>query len=98
MLLEAAARLADWLNQVDETDVSLINLLQCHYRKREMNEEEENVLEDMIARNREDRQVCAAAYILLGNSKRARSIIDTLSHEQKKVFEEYPIYSMLKDR
>ena len=96
MLLEAATRLADWLNQVDETDVSLINLLQCYYRKREMNEEEENTLEDMIARNREDRQLCAAAYILLGNSKRARSIIDTLTDEQKKVFEEYPVYVLLK--
>lgn len=96
MLLEAAMRLADWLKQVDETDVALINLLQCYYRTREMNEEEENTLEDMIARNREDRQLCAAAYILLGNSKRARSIIDTLTDEQKKVFEEYPVYTLLK--
>ena len=96
VLLEAAMRLADWLNQVDETDVALINLLQCYYRKREMNEEEENTLEDMIARNREDRQLCAAAYIVLGNSKRARSIIDTLTDEQKKVFEEYPVYTLLK--
>ncbi len=96
MLLEAAMRLADWLKQVDETDVALINLLQCYYRTQEMNEEEENTLEDMIARNREDRQLCAAAYILLGNSKRARSIIDTLTDEQKKVFEEYPVYTLLK--
>jgi len=96
MLLETAMRLADWLKQVDETDVALINLLQCYYRTREMNEEEENTLEDMIARNREDRQLCAAAYILLGNSKRARSIIDTLTDEQKKVFEEYPVYTLLK--
>lgn len=96
MLLEAAMRLADWLKQVDETDVALINLLQCYYRTREMTEEEENTLEDMIARNREDRQLCAAAYILLGNSKRARSIIDTLTDEQKKVFEEYPVYTLLK--
>lgn len=36
MLLEAAIRLADWLKQVDETDVALINLLQCYYRKREV--------------------------------------------------------------
>lgn len=98
MLLESAIRLADWLKQVDETDVSLINLLQCHYRKREMNEEEENMLEDIIARNREDRQVCVAAHILLGNSKRARSIIATWADEQKKVFEKYPIYSMIKDQ
>lgn len=97
-LLEEAIRLADWLKQTDETDISLINLLQCHYRKRELNEEEENVLEDMIARNREDKQICAAAYILLGKSKRARSIIDILSDEQKKVFEDYPIYAMIKDR
>ena len=52
----------------------------------------------MIARNREDKQICAAAYILLGKSKRARSIIDILSDEQKKVFEDYPIYAMIKDR
>jgi hypothetical protein len=97
-LLEEAIRLADWLKQTDETDISLINLLQCHYRKRELNEEEENVLEDMIARNRKDKQICAAAYILLGKSKRARSIIGILSDEQKKVFEDYPIYAMIKDR
>ena len=84
MLLDSAIRLADWLKQVDKTDVSLINLLQGYYRKRELNEDEENVLEDMIARNRGNRQICAAAYILLGNSKRARSIIDTLPDKQKK--------------
>ncbi len=94
MLLDSAIRLADWLKQVDKTDVSLINLLQGYYRKRELNEDEENVLEDMIARNRGNRQICAAAYILLGNSKRARSIIDTLPDKQKKEFEEYPIYSI----
>lgn len=98
MLLDSVIRLADWLKQVDGTDVSLINLLQSYYRKRELNEDEENKLEDVIARNRENRQICAAANILLGNSKRARSIIDTLSDEQKKIFEEYPIFSMLKDR
>lgn len=97
VLLEETIRLADWLREVDETDISLINLLQCHYRKRELNEDEENMLEDMVAHNREDKQICAAAYILLGKSKRARSIIDILSDEQKKVFEEYPIYALLKD-
>lgn len=98
MLLDSVIRLADWLKQVDGTDVSLVNLLQSYYRKRELNEDEENKLEDVIARNRENRQICAAANILLGNSKRARSIIDTLPDEQKKIFEEYPIFSMLKDR
>lgn len=98
MLLDSVIRLADWLKQVDGTDVSLVNLLQSYYRKRELNEDEENKLEDVIARNRENRQICAAANILLGNSKRARSIINALSDKQKKVFEEYPIYSMLEDR
>lgn len=98
MLLDSVIRLADWLKQVDGTDVSLVNLLQSYYRKRELNEDEENKLEDVIARNRANRQICAAANILLGNSKRARSIIDTLPDEQKKIFEEYPIFSMLKDR
>lgn len=98
MLLEATIRLADWLKQVDETDVSIINLLQCHYRKRELDEDEENMLEDMISRNREDKQICAAAYILLGKSKRAKRIIDILSDEQKKVFESFPIYAMIKER
>lgn len=97
VLLEEAIRLADWLKQADETDISLINLLQCYYRKRELSEEEENMLEDMIVRNREDKQICAAAYILLGKPKRARSIIDILSDEQKKVFEDYFIYAMMKD-
>lgn len=97
VLLEETIRLADWLKQADETDISLINLLQCYYRKRELSEEEENMLEDMIVRNREDKQICAAAYILLGKPKRARSIIDILSDEQKKVFEDYPIYAMMKD-
>lgn len=55
------------------------------------------MLEDMIACNRRDKQICAAAYILLGKSKRARSIIDLLWDEQKIVFEDYPIYAMIKD-
>lgn len=59
MLLEAATRLADWLNQVDETDVSLINLLQCYYRKREMDEEEifEKAGKEMIFRSMRHRKM-----------------------------------------
>ena len=96
-LLDAAIRLADMIKQVDKTDVSQINLLQCYYRKRELTEDEENMLENMIARNREDKPICAAAYTLLGRTKRARSIIDTLPDEKKREFLEYPIYTLMKD-
>ena len=96
-ILEEAIRLADWLTQVEQTDVSLINLLQCYYRKRELRGDEEDMLEDIIARNREDKQMCIAAHILLGNSKRARKMIDNLTEDQKRVFKEYPVYALLKD-
>lgn len=96
-VLEESTRLADWLRKIENTDVSLINLFQCYCRKRTLIEDEENMLEDMILRNREDKQICAAAYILLGNSKKARSIIDNLTEDQKKVFEEYPICALLID-
>ena len=58
---------------------------------------EENMLEDIIARNREDKQLGIAAHILLGNSKRARKMIDNLTEDQKRVFKEYPVYALLKD-
>ena len=96
-ILEEAIRLADWLTQVEQTDVSLINLLQCYYRKRELRGDEEDMLEDIIARNREDKQLGIAAHILLGNSKRARKMIDNLTEDQKRVFKEYPVYALLKD-
>jgi len=48
MLLDSVIRLADWLKQINGTDVSLINLLQSYYRKRELNEYEENVLTDKL--------------------------------------------------
>lgn len=96
-LLEEAIQLAEWIKQVDGTDISWINLFQCNYRKRKLTEDEENILEDMVARNRADRNICAAAYILLEKHQKARGIIDTLSEKQKKIFEEYPIYNLLKD-
>lgn len=98
VVLEEALRLAEWINQVDATDISMINLLQCHYRKRCLTEEEECVLEDIIIHNRDNQQISAAAYILLGKSNRARKIIDTFLDKEREVFEEYPICFLLKER
>lgn len=95
VFLDEAINLAMWLVETEDDEVAFINLYQCYFRERGLSEEEKNKLDDIIEKNKDNHQIKAAAYILLEDSRRANSLIGIMTTEEKMVFEQYPIYSLL---
>ncbi len=94
-LLEEATRLAKWLCEKEESDISMVNLYQCYFRKRELSDEEKVVLDKIVENNQENIAIKAAACILLKDTRKANRYINKLSSEELTVFKGYPIYSLL---
>lgn len=95
-LNKLAVQISEWLCSKSENDVNYrMNYLQIKRRKESLNDSEIKELENIIENYFDDWSIKAGALILLGKIIEAKKIISKQSEENKSMFKQYPIYSLI---
>lgn len=92
--LDIAERLLIWLKNRNNNILVELNLFQIYKRKRELTDEEIEVLIELKNKEEECRNICGI-HILLGNKSEFNYWFKKLSIEEQGAFKEYPIYKLL---
>lgn len=96
-LLACAAILARKLHEFDtDSQTYLLNLLQALKRRRELEDDEKDLLRNLVIDSHE-RYVQAAAYALLGDADMARRCLERCTKAEKAQIENYPISLFFRD-
>ena len=96
--LVMAKNFCEWLLNKDPNNVIYkVNLLQCIKRSRMLNDTEYEQIEECLQKKGIDKMLKVALNILMGNKDNANRIINTLSNEDKRILENYPIYQLYKE-
>lgn len=97
-LLECAIHIAEWLKnkKIIPYEVSMINVMQCYLRKRQLTDLEIEKLYEIIECDKQKEMIKVAAYLLVGEHKTAKRHFEKLTDDEKKEFSYFPIYTFLK--
>ncbi len=96
-LLILAEKLCEWLISEQPDDyVYQINLLQCHKRREKLTDQEIIKLNDISKEVENNDSLQAGIQILLDNYRLAKIYLHRLSEADRKEFESYPIYNLMK--
>lgn len=93
-LISEAIRLAEWLNEKEQSSISIINCYQCYFRVRDLSDTEKKLIENIIC-NSNDLQMKLAGNILLQNKSVAESLFSKMNEKEKNIFMEYPLYNLM---
>lgn len=96
-LLELAEHLYEWLisEQPDE-DIYQINLIQCHKRREKLSDKDVLKLNEIGRKSDITNALLAGIQILLENYQLATIYLEQLDELDRKEFENYPIYNLMK--
>lgn len=96
-ILKACEDFALWIKEAPddelEDEIKTMNLLQVYKRQRDLTDEEEDELYDIVENNSDNNQYMVGAYLLLGQQRQAERFFNKMSKEDQKDFKEYPIYN-----
>ncbi|MGO5050911.1 hypothetical protein ACTQ6A_00060 [Lachnospiraceae bacterium LCP25S3_G4] len=96
-LLEIATQICRWLvEKENKSEIAILNLYQCYFRSRKLEQDEENILLDFIEVNNDNYAIIAGSYILLEDFKMVSRYMDKMKREERKSFESFPIFSLMK--
>ncbi len=97
-LLDMAVNLNCWLLEEDSDNiVHKINLYQCYKRRRELNDEEIEELNEIFLNNEDNNGIKASVQILLNNKRLADIFTNKLSEGEQDALLNYPIYNLYKE-
>ena len=96
-LLDLAEHLYEWLisEQPDE-DIYQINLIQCHKRRGTLSDKDVLKLNEIGRKADVTKALLAGIQILLENYQLATIYLEQLDELDRKEFENYPIYNLMK--
>ncbi|HEL1648959.1 TPA: hypothetical protein TXN39_001247 [Streptococcus suis] len=93
-ILQICLEFAQKIVESDESENSILNLLQIKKRLNILTQMDSNYLHSLM--NQSSIEIRFAAACILGNKELARYLFDKeFSNEQKERFLEYPIYNLL---
>ncbi|HEM3621846.1 TPA: hypothetical protein U1C34_002362 [Streptococcus suis] len=93
-ILQICLEFAQKIVESDESENSILNLLQIKKRLNILTQMDSNYLHSLM--NQSSVEIKFAAACILGNKELARYLFDKeFSNEQKERFLEYPIYNLL---
>ena len=99
-ILKTAKELSEWILQESKDiiayEIKTINHLQIVKRERELNQDENTLLIDIIENPQYDSMYKTAAYLLLNNKHAAQIHFNKLQHDQQELFKTFPIYNFWK--
>jgi hypothetical protein len=94
--LTSASSLLEWLKKGNvDIDVLKINRMQITKRQRSLRKPEIKLLEDLFYQSKNKYELLACIGILINDELKFRQNFEKLSDNQKKIFCDYPIYSLL---
>lgn len=96
-LLIFARHFAEWINEIDKQEITIINCMQIYKRERQLTEEEKDVLFE-INETTSDKRIKAAVALLLDNFPYAEKYLSALNDIQKEEFVNYPIYFFMQTK
>lgn len=95
-ILKACEDFALWIKEVPdeelEDEIKTINLLQVYKRQRNLTDEENDELHEIVVNNSDNPQYMVGAYLLLGQQRQAERYFNKMSKEDQDDFKKYPIY------
>lgn len=95
-ILKACEDFALWIKEAPddelEDEIKTMNLLQVYKRQRDLNDEEEDELYEILENNYDNNQYMVGAYLLLGQQRQAERYFNKMSKEDQDDFKKYPIY------
>ncbi|KGF05282.1 DUF4365 domain-containing protein [Anaerococcus lactolyticus] len=95
-ILEACNNFALWIKEAPddelEDEIKTMNLLQVYKRQRDLTDEEEDELYEILENNSDNKQYMVGAYLLLGQQRQAERFFNKMSNDERNKFKEYPMY------
>lgn len=96
-LLDLAEHLYEWLiNEQPDEDIYQINLIQCHKRRGTLSDKDVLKLNEIGRKADITKALLAGIQILLENYQLATIYLEQLDELDRKEFENYPIYNLMK--
>lgn len=96
-LLDLAEHLYEWLiNEQPDEDIYQINLIQCHKRRGTLSDKDALKLNEIGRKADITKALLAGIQILLENYQLATIYLEQLDELDRKEFENYPIYNLMK--
>lgn len=100
-ILKVCEDFALWIKEAPddelEDEIKTINLLQVYKRQRDLSDEEEDELYEILENNSDNNQYMVGAYLLLGQQRQAERFFNKMSKDERNDFKEYPIYHFWKE-
>ncbi len=90
-------KLSKWFNNESKSEHSYLNYMQVKYRLEKLNKKDKIELKKLKNKYIDNLEFLVAISILLDDKEDAANTIKEMDDNVRKVFEDYPIYSLIKD-